>query len=95
MKNIFEMLNDNNKTSNILKNILTGLSIGINNEYIIKCIDSCKIINKKISDSIVEQYIKNNGQTHQRIIQTIFAMPNRELNIFINKKYPNRLHQNI
>jgi hypothetical protein len=61
MKNIFEMLNDNNKTSNILKNILTGLSIGINNEYIMKCIDSCKIINKKISDSIVEQYIKNNG----------------------------------
>jgi DNA-binding transcriptional regulator GbsR (MarR family) len=61
IKNIFQNLNNNNKSSNILKNILSGLSIGINNEYIMKCIDSCKIINKNISDSIVEEYIKNNN----------------------------------
>jgi hypothetical protein len=61
MKSIFEVMNENNNTSNILKTILTGLSIGINDLYITKCIDSCKIINSKISDLIVSEYINNNG----------------------------------
>jgi len=60
-ENIFGIMNNNPTTSNILKNILSGLCIGTNDEYIIKCIESCKIINKSISDSIVTEYILNNG----------------------------------
>ena len=61
MKNIFEIINNNNTTSNILKNLLAGLSIGINDNYIMKCINSCKIIDKKISDTVVFEYIRNNN----------------------------------
>lgn len=60
-ENIFGIMNNNPTTSNILKNILSGLCIGTNDEYITKCIESCKIINKSISDSIVTEYILNNG----------------------------------
>jgi DNA-binding transcriptional regulator GbsR (MarR family) len=60
-ENIFGIMNNNSTTSNMLKNILSGLCIGTNDEYITKCIESCKIINKSISDSIVTEYILNNG----------------------------------
>jgi hypothetical protein len=60
-ENIFGIMNNNTTTTNILKNILSGLCIGVNDEYIIKCINSCKVINKNISDSIVIEYIQNNG----------------------------------
>ena len=60
-ESLFEVMSNNPTTSNILKNILSGLCIGVNDEYIIKCIESCKIINKTISDSIVKEYIINNS----------------------------------
>lgn len=60
-ENIFGIMNNNTTTSNILKNILSGLCVGVNDEYIIKCIKSCKTINKNIADSIVIEYIQNNG----------------------------------
>jgi hypothetical protein len=61
LKIIFNIINENKNTSNILKNILSSLSIGLNDTYIIKCIESCRMINKNISDSIVKEYIINNG----------------------------------
>jgi hypothetical protein len=62
IKNIFELMANDESISQILRYLLSGLSIGINkDEYIIKCIDGCKIINKNISNSMVEEYIYNNG----------------------------------
>ena len=62
IKNIFELMVDDPAISQILKYILSGLSLGINNaDYIIKCIDACKLINKNISNSIIEEYVYNNG----------------------------------
>lgn len=47
--------------SNVLKSLITGLSIGIStDEYVIKCIDSCKLIDPFISDNIIHEYINNN-----------------------------------
>jgi DNA-binding transcriptional regulator GbsR (MarR family) len=58
---IFNIINESKNTSNILKNILSSLSIGLNDNYIVKCIESCRMINKNISDSMVKEYIVNNG----------------------------------
>jgi len=59
-KNIFEIMNNDNKTQNTFKNLITGLSLGIGDKYITKCIDACNVINKSISDSIVKEYLSAN-----------------------------------
>jgi len=59
-KNMFEMINDDKNTQQLLKYLLSGLSIGINDQYIIKCVESCKIINKSIANLMVMEYINNN-----------------------------------
>lgn len=62
IKNIFELFSNDPSIIDILKYIVSGISIGINKEeYVIKCIDACSLINKKISTQIVIEYIHNNG----------------------------------
>lgn len=62
IKNIFELLADDPAIIQILKYIVSGLALGVNNdEYVIKCIEVCLLINKNISNAIVEEYININS----------------------------------
>jgi len=59
-KNIFELMSDDESILNIIKYISESY-ININNsEYFMKCIDVCNIINKNISNLIVEDYVMIN-----------------------------------
>jgi len=61
-KNIFELMTNDPSISDVLKYLLSGLTITIDKEeYLIKCINACQLINKNISNMIVEEYISNNG----------------------------------
>lgn len=62
IKNIFELFADDPSIIDILKYIVSGLTISINKEeYVIKCIDACSLINKNIAFAIITEYINNNG----------------------------------
>lgn len=62
IKNIFELLADDPSIVEILKYIVSGLTISINKEeYVVKCIDACSLINKNISTTVIVEYINNNG----------------------------------
>jgi DNA-binding transcriptional regulator GbsR (MarR family) len=77
IKNIFELLICDPAITNILKYIISGLIIGINNEeYVIKCIDVCLLINKNISTTVVNEYVCNNSE--------ILLLNDKLLSYFIN-----------
>ena len=62
VKKMFTFMKNDPVISNILKFLITGLSIGIStDEYVIKCIDSCKLIDPQISDNVIHEYINNNS----------------------------------
>jgi hypothetical protein len=61
-KKIFRILSDDTTISQILKHLLSSISISTLNEtYVIKFIESCSIINKTISDEIVINMISNHN----------------------------------
>jgi hypothetical protein len=59
-KNIFELMSDDKSIINIIKYISESYVNLINSDYFIKCIEVCNIINKNISNLIVEDYIMIN-----------------------------------
>jgi hypothetical protein len=62
INNIFKMMCDNSVIGDILKHILSGLSISMyKDEYIIKCIETCQLINLTISMSIIDEYLNSNS----------------------------------
>jgi hypothetical protein len=61
IQNIIQLMSNSIQISNILKYLISGLSIGISSEYMIKYIDSCNLINNNISTEIVQNYIHENG----------------------------------
>ena len=60
-KKIFSALQDDPTIYQILKHLLSSLSLAnLNHEYFIKFISSCDILNKSISIQIIEDIINNN-----------------------------------
>ena len=59
-KNIFELMSDDESIINIIKYISESYVNLNNSDYLIKCIEVCNIINKNISNLIVEDYIMIN-----------------------------------
>jgi len=60
-KKIFSVLQDDPTIYQILKHLLSSISIGnISNEYFLKFLSSCDILNKQISIQIIEDIINNN-----------------------------------
>jgi hypothetical protein len=60
-KKIFSALQNDPTIYEILKHLLSSLSLGnLNHEYFIKFISSCDILNKNISIQIIEDIINNN-----------------------------------
>jgi hypothetical protein len=60
-KKIFSALQNDPTIYQILKHLLSSLSLGnLNHEYFIKFISSCDILNKNISIQIIEDIINNN-----------------------------------
>lgn len=60
-KKIFSALQDDPTIYQILKHLLSSLSLGnLNHEYFIKFISSCDILNKNIAIQIIEDIINNN-----------------------------------
>jgi len=61
IKNIFELLADDPSIVQILKYIISGLAVSLDKEdYVIKCIDACKLINRNLSNQVIIEYINNN-----------------------------------
>ena len=94
IKNIFELFIEDSSVLNILKYIISGLMLGLlsganNEEYIIKCIDVCLMINKSIADEVVLTYINNNND------DMLLRMNDKLLSYFIRYSRENNLTLNM